>query len=89
LPVAAGGKPVQATLLVLNASTDPAEAINMLYRREMHQVGIKAAYDPSAAGKGRLSINELTNRSGIERVLYTGLEANIDSLTPQRLAAVE
>ena len=81
-----GGARVQAQIFVLNVSEE--EAANRLYRREINRVGEKnIVYSrPKNPGPNSVIIERLEAFQGLNIVLYTSIEANIEDPTPQKLA---
>jgi hypothetical protein len=87
VPVSTGGKRSRSQILVLNENIDEVEASNMLWRRETHQVGSGKKYErPATPGKNTVLIERVTDFHDIPVILYTKIAANIDPLTPQKLA---
>lgn len=89
IPVEEGGAPVQAVILVLKRHISEKQAMDMLYRREIHQVGGKQSYKPCRApGPNTMCIQELRQFQDIGVVLYASFKPNInrDELTPSNLA---
>jgi len=72
VPVKTGGAKVKATVFVLKDSISEAEAENILYRRELHQVGSGRTYNPSAKpGKNSVVVAAWPNLIGLEKIFYT------------------
>jgi hypothetical protein len=89
VPIEEGGAPVKATLLVLDEGVSLEDAIDMLYRREVDDVGnLKRRYDPNSKKKNSVRIDQLHGDKafGLDVVLYTVLNADISPLTPEHLA---
>jgi hypothetical protein len=89
VPVATGGAKVKATVFVLKPSISEQEAKNILYRRELHQVGSGRAYDSSAhPGKNSIVIAAWPQLIGLERIFYTdfGDAGKLVNPTPALLA---
>jgi len=87
VPVSTGGKENSSQILVLNESINEAEASNRLWRRETHQVGSGKKYKrPATPGTNTVLIERLTNFHDVSVVLYIKIGADIDPLTPQKLA---
>ena len=79
------GQPVNGAIYVLNVSPD--EAADILYRREIDDVGGERPYPADAATKpNSVKVSSLGAMCGVNVVLYADLEANIDPLTPESLA---
>ena len=81
-----GGGQVRAALLVLKPGVTLAQATDMLYRREIGQVGSSESYKPSAVGRNRVQVKRLVNVFGVATLLYTSIPGNITPLTPKELA---
>lgn len=85
--IADGGANVAAKVLVLMTSVSMASAADMLYRRETNQVGSGISYvrkeDPSP---NDVQVEQITNFSHCDLVLYTRIAANIEPLTAAHLA---
>ena len=79
VPVPAGGAPLPATILVLDA--DEHDARSLLHRREGHRTG-----GPAAPGDGSATWIRRIDWPGLAACIYTGLEPNIEPLTAERLA---
>lgn len=79
VPVPEGiGGPVKGEILVLKATITEEEAKNMLYRREIHGVGLGQIYNhQNQVKKEGLIIKELENFHGIPLIIYTYLNPNI------------
>lgn len=89
VPVADGGAQVKAVILSLDESVELNQAMDMLYRREVNDVGnLKRTYDPNSTRRNAVRIGQLCGQDafGLDVVLYTMLDANIDPLTPAHLA---
>jgi hypothetical protein len=87
IPVADGGAPVSARLLVLREGTSKKEAQDVLWRRETDRVGSSEGYQhPVAPGPNTVVIRTLENLEGVAKVFYTEIAANIDPLTVEELA---
>ena len=89
VPVKTGGAKVKATVFVLKGSISEQEAENILYRRELHQVGSGRAYDPSAKpGKNSIVVAAWPNLIGLDKIFYTdfGDSGKLDNPTPALLA---
>ena len=84
VPVRVGGAPLPATVLVLDDAVDDQLARDVLYRRETWQVGARVA-EPTAHVDW---IRDLSSFAGLRLCLFTALEANIQPLTVERLAAL-
>ena len=82
VPVTTGGAAVSASVLVLKDEFDEEAARDILFRREMWQVGRDSSY----ADAHSAWIGALRDFHGVGVCLYTALEATIEPLTPKRLA---
>jgi hypothetical protein len=72
VPVKTGGAKVKATVFMLKDSISEQEAEDVLYRRELHQVGSGRTYDPSAKpGKNSIVIAAWPNLIGLKKIFYT------------------
>jgi hypothetical protein len=84
VPVPEGvGSPVKGVILVLKAAITEEQAKNMLYRREIHKIGLKnEIYDHENQTKKKdgLLIKTLDNFCGVPIVIYTSLEPNIEEI---------
>ena len=70
------GAPVRAAVLVLREGTTDQKAVDMLYRRELHQEGdLKVIYDDQAQRQKRdaLVIESIKNRFGLSVIYFTAL----------------
>jgi hypothetical protein len=90
VPVEDGGSCFEATLLVLDENTELGYAKDILYRREIDQIGNKNKhYIPNPSNENQVYVEPLPESLGtfgIEYVLYTKIKANINPLTPDNLA---
>jgi hypothetical protein len=87
VPVSTGGRENSSQILVLNGNINEVEASNMLWRRETHHVGSGKKYDrPATPNTNTVLIERLTDFHDVSVVLYTKIGADIDPLTPQKLA---
>jgi hypothetical protein len=89
VPVAVGGAQVKATVLVLDEGVLLEDAMDMLYRREIDDVGnLNRRYNPNSTNRNAVRIGQLrgTQAWGLDVALYTILSANIDPLTAEHLA---
>ena len=81
------GSQVAAQLLVVDLPL--SEATNRLYRRELHRVGEKLTYDATKkVTPNSVVIKTLRDFEGLDMVLYTSIDANIEGLTAAKLAAL-
>lgn len=89
VPVEDGGGAVLADILVMKDGITLGETRDMVYRREIHQVGGAARYvHRDAPVSDRVWLPVLPDIGGIEIVVYTTLDVNIPSAqrTARRLA---
>ena len=88
VPVATGGKKVNAVLLVLKNDTPVDVAESILWRRERHKTGTKENYKrPTNPTVNSVLIESIKNFHGVETVLYTSLQQNMGIFaTPEYLA---
>tara|TARA_R100000789_G_scaffold96033_2_gene97082 strand:- start:491 stop:1126 length:636 start_codon:yes stop_codon:yes gene_type:complete len=86
VPVRTGGVTVNGHIILVNASVD--EACDMLYRREIHQVGSARRYkEPPKGAEGRVRVKTIEGSfENVATVLYTDIDANIADPTAERLA---
>jgi hypothetical protein len=91
VPVSAGGARVKATVFVLKASVSEQEAQDILYRRELHQVGTGRAYEPSSKpGKNSIVVAAWPDLIGLQKIFYTdfGDSGKLSNPTPALLAGL-
>lgn len=77
------GGPVKAVVLVLREGTLEQEALNALFRREIHREGdLKVIYDDQTQRKKRdaLVIESIKNQFGLSVVYYTTLKSNFTEI---------
>lgn len=87
IPVADGGAPVNAHILVLKIGVTLEQAEDMLWRREIRQKDKSKPYPRSKApGKNAVSVIRVANFEGIDQVIYTSIPSNIGVNSPQILA---
>lgn len=87
IPVEEGGSYCEAKLLVLKENTGLNYAKDILYRREIGQVGnTNRHYNPDPSNENQVYVEPLLNAFEMDYVLYTKIKANIDNLTPENLA---
>lgn len=85
IPVETGGAKVHGRILLVSASSE--EAMNMLYRREIHRVGSGKTYkEPAVEQTNSVRIKSLPNFREVETVLYTDISSNIAIITAEELA---
>lgn len=85
------GSPVKGSILVLDPTITEQQALNMLYRREIHMVGTNKVYDPHS--QGDVHIAAVEDFMGLQKVIYTAIKPNFDeilnpSLSPHQKAAL-
>lgn len=82
-----GGAFVQAVILVLDAALNVERAEDLLWRRETRNKCKSKHYKPTSnPGPNSVIIKRLNDFNGVKTVLYTHIETNIESLTPEHLA---
>ncbi len=90
VPVEKEGGKVRATIIVLDDRVSLNQAMDILYRREIDQVGdLQRNYNPETGNnENAVRIGQLRGDQafGLDVVLYTIIGANIDTLTPEHLA---
>lgn len=88
IPVSIGGLRVNGHIILVNASTD--EASDMLYRREIHNVGSGKRYkEPSEGAQGRVRVKIVEPPfEDVATTLYTHIDANIVDLNAENLASL-
>ena len=77
------GAPVKAVVLVLREGTLEQEALNALYRREIHrECNLNVIYDDQAQRQKRdaLVIESIKNRFGLSVIYYTALKPNFTEI---------
>ena len=85
VPVKDHGGPVDAWIIVVNASWE--DASNVLWRRETGNVGSGKAYTPPVkVGENTVEIKWLESFNGLDMVAYTSIAANIKPLAAKTLA---
>ena len=81
------GAEVAAQVLIVDLPV--SEAIHRLYRREIDKVGSARLYDLSKdATPNRVVIETLRDFERVSTVLYTSIGANIEGLSPSKLATL-
>lgn len=84
IPVDNGGAKVRGRIILVGASTE--EAMDMLYRREIHQIGSGKSYkEPKPNQTSKVRVKVLPQFHGVE-TLYTDLRSNIATVTAEILA---
>ena len=89
VPVENGGRPVPATILVLDTAISQEKAKDLLWRRETRSGCSDKHYTrPSETNTNpnKMVVESLNNFAGIDLVLYTKLGANITDLSATKLA---
>ena len=87
VPVTSGGGKVKAKLLKLKSDMSLETIKDMLYRREIHQVGnLEKTYNPESTNPNAVRIGELYNFHELEIVLYASLPQNIETPSAETLA---
>ena len=85
VPVTNGGAHVMGQVFVMNLPEQ--EATNVLYRREINEVGTDQPYKPPKEITDKtVLVERLTNFAGLDVVLYTKIAATIEPLTAKSLA---
>ncbi|WP_420412395.1 hypothetical protein [Roseibium sp.] len=85
VPVTNGGVHVTGQVFVMDLPE--AEAADVLYRREIDDVGGHKTYKrPATVTKNSVLVERLTNFAGLNVVLYTKIAATIEPLTTEKLA---
>jgi hypothetical protein len=85
VPVRTGGAPVFGQILLVNVSQP--EAKDRLWRREINRIGQGGHYvRRENPGPNTLIIDRYENLEGVRTVFAARFAANIDPLTPARLA---
>jgi cation transport regulator ChaC len=86
VPVSEGGEPVAGVVLVLEDGISEQEAMDRLYRREIHQVGCGERYNhPRDGDLNRMRIGRCANLAGVKTLLYASFQQNIPNPTPEQL----
>jgi cation transport regulator ChaC len=91
VPVSKGGAKVKAVVIVLKDSVTEQQAMDMLWRRETHKkAGSRERYRlPKVVTENKVLVKRESSYCGIDIVVfYTSIAANIDPLTPQKLATL-
>lgn len=84
VPVEAGAR-VHGQIILVDASIE--DATNMLYRREIHQVGSGRIYkEPKPEFKKSVRVKMLADFYEVKKVLYTHLSQTIEPVTAETLA---
>jgi hypothetical protein len=72
VPVTTGGAKANAIIFVLKDSITEPEAANILYRREVRQIGSGKTYKrPANPGPNNVLVETCSNVAGVGKVLYT------------------
>lgn len=88
IPVSMGGSRVCGQIILVDASVE--EATDMLYRREIHDVGSAKRYKPPPEGaQNRVRVKAAEGEfENVSTVLYTDIGANIEDRTAKNLASL-
>jgi len=86
VPVNDGGNHVSAVVFVLDENISPAEASDILWRRETHEKDKTKCYSPDKTRRDQVRIKRLHRYFDLDIVLYTWIRANIEPLNPKKLA---
>lgn len=92
VPVPDGiGSPVVGVIFVLKENVIESDAINYLYRREIHRVSSGKTYDQKEQSEKpkELLIRSLENFYGISKVIYTCLKPNFEEILSPCLSEEE
>ncbi len=85
VPVTVGGAQVRGTIILVNATLP--DAIDILYRREIHRTGSTKTYkEPPPEASDRVRVKELRGFHGVSTVIYTGLASNMNEVSAEKLA---
>ena len=85
VPVDTGGTRVAA--IIYEVGLDEQRAVDILYCREIHQVGSGRRFRPPPPDRtNAVRIDRLPRFEGYDVVLSTRISANINPLTPEKLA---
>lgn len=89
IPVSDGqGSKVNAKILVLDKSVSIDDAKNILWRRETRNTNKSKRYkQPLKGSKNAVSIIEIENFEGIDKVLYTSIPSNMGTLNSPEILA--
>ncbi|WKL48911.1 hypothetical protein Q1W71_03805 [Flavobacterium pectinovorum] len=81
------GNEVKAVILVLDNSTDLAQAKSILWRRERHKFDGKNYVEIINPTKNQVEVKCISNFENVEIVIYTSLGKNIDGeITAEKLS---
>ena len=87
VPVDSKGARVQAVILVLDNSVSVKKATDLVWRRETRNEGNNKHYQkPLNPNVNQVIVECLGHFQGVDTVLYTKIGANIQGLTPEKLA---
>ena len=87
VPVHGSGRPVDATIFVLEAGLSVDRAKDLLWRRETrHEFSDRRYSPPATPNPNKMTVETLSNFAGIDVVLYTKLGANIADNSAEKLA---
>ncbi|WP_428330305.1 hypothetical protein [Mucilaginibacter sp.] len=83
IPVATGGCPVNAVILLLKPETSLQVAKDILWRRETRQDDLSRPYpEHKPPGEDSVRVEVIHNLAGVETVIYTSISRNISVDTP-------
>lgn len=86
VPVSAGGTPVMGVVLLLKDGIAEQDAMDRLYRREIHRVGCGKCYEHSHDGSlDQMRIGRCANLAGVKTLLYASFQQNIPNPTAEKL----
>jgi len=86
VPVDSGGNHIRAVIFIIDDRVSTREASDILWRRETHQTDRNKGYLPDITNKNQVWIKRLDRSFGLDIVLYTWIEANINPLNSKKLA---
>jgi len=87
IPVESDGAHVRADILVLKEEVTERQAKDLVYRREIDQVGSGKCYDPPSHPRENTVIVESINGfAGLSSVVYANIASNLDDTSPGHLA---
>jgi cation transport regulator ChaC len=87
VPVEKGGARVRAKIFVLEEEVTEQEAKDLVYRREINQVGTNRRYNPPDQPKENTVLVEITDEfTDFSSVVYTKITSNFKDISPEHLA---
>ena len=86
VPVDSSGEGAKCVVRVLRSDITERHAMDMLWRRETRSSQHRAYSAPENPGPNTVLVKRLPGYSGLHVVLYTSIAANIEPLTPVKLA---